>query len=251
MNAMRKHRARADQPEPVIHIDIVPRLPEPGRHRCDFADVFRQVRVQQHVGMGRQQFAGHGQLLVGTTERKARRYRITQPAAATPGTDQRLGFGASAGRRIGQPGRAQIHQDFATGHPHRPCQRSLEQGIDRMRMHRRKHQRAGRAVAQKFIAKRTGHTVRMGRIGKGHFGGENMPIKPVEQLFAVRRHAVHLRIMHMRIDKTGHDQPVQRFHRHPGKAAGQFGIGPARNHDALFDHQQPVRIMAYRTGNGR
>ncbi len=104
-------------------------------------------------------------------------------------------------------------------------------------------------MAQQFAAEGPGHFIGMGALGEGLFGGKNVALQPIEQLFAVAGDMVHLRIVNVGIDKARHNQPGQMFDRHLRKLRGQIGIGPARHDSAVFDHQQTIGLMLPRRAN--
>ena len=132
-----------------------------------------------------EQGAGDGELRVGRGEREARRYGIAQPSAPPPAADQRLALAACRRGRVAQPGGAKVHQRLARHDPQPARQRGLEQCVDGGAIDRREHERACRAVPQQFGQKGPRDGARMAVIGKGHFGGEDVPRQPVEQLLAV------------------------------------------------------------------
>ena len=64
MDAMGEDRARPDQAETVVDVEIVAGLGEALGDERDLARIFGQVGVHQHVGMGGDQLARIGELLV-------------------------------------------------------------------------------------------------------------------------------------------------------------------------------------------
>ena len=64
MHPMRKHRASRHQSEPVIGIEVVRRLGKPRRNRRDLGLVLRQMGMQQHPRMRRQQFSRCRELFI-------------------------------------------------------------------------------------------------------------------------------------------------------------------------------------------
>jgi hypothetical protein len=118
MDAMGEDRARPDQAEPVVDVEIVGGLREPARDEFDLARIFGEVGVHQHVGMGGDQRSGVGELLGAGGRHEARRHCIAEPAAAAPSRDQSLGVGAAGGDAVAQALRPKVHQHLARDDPH-------------------------------------------------------------------------------------------------------------------------------------
>ncbi len=244
VDAVREDRARADETEPVIGIEIVARAGETVEHGGAFPGVFGQMRVKQDVGVSCEQFAGQCQLLVGRGQRETGGDGVAQPALPAPFFDQHFGFGVRGFDGVLEAGGAQVHQHFAADDPHVARLGRFEQRVDRVGVDGCENQCAGRAVTQQFVTEVARNVTRMRGIGEGRFSGEDVPFQPVEELFAISRDAVHLRVVDMRIDEAGHDQAGQMFDRHIGEAGREIGIGAARDDDAVFDDQQTVGVVA-------
>ena len=64
--------------------------------------------------------------------------------------------------------------------------------------------RGGGAVFEQAIKKELGCCIRMCAIRKRDFGGKRVAIEPVKQLSAVACNHINLWVMHMRVDKSRH-----------------------------------------------
>ena len=73
-------------------------------------------------------------------------------------------------------------------------------------MHGTEYQRRRRTVPDKFIDEDRGNLARISLIRESHLPRECVSVKPVEQLFAVRRDRVNLRIVHVAVYEPRHDQ---------------------------------------------
>ena len=203
---MREHRPRPDQPEAVVHVEIVGGVGKAPGDGGDLAVVLGEVGVHQHVGMRGDQRARLGELRVGRGQHEARRHRIAEPAAPPPARDQRLGLGTAALGRVAQGRRAGVHQHLARNDPHVPRACRLEQRVDRLRMDGREHQRAGGAVAQQLVAEEAGDRIGVGAVREACLLREDVAVEPFQQLLAMGGDAVGLRVVDMGVDEAGNDR---------------------------------------------
>jgi len=82
----------------------------------------------------------------------------------------------------------------------------FEEGLDRGGMNRAVNRGRGGAITGKFIEKEAGNPLGMRRIAKSLFLNEGVGLQPIQQLCPVRGDNLCLRVMHMGVDKTRHDQ---------------------------------------------
>ena len=225
---MGEDRARPDQAEAVVDVEIIGGLRETAGDEGDLARILGEVGVHQHVGMRGDQRAGIGELLGAGGGREARRDGIAEAAAAAPPGDQGLGVGAAGGDGVAQALRPQVHQHLAGDDPHVARERGFEERVDRAGMDGGEDERAGRAVPEQLVEEEGGDLVGMAAVGEGLFGREDMAFEPLHELLAVRGDALDLRIMDMGIDEAGDDQAVQPFGRDVGEPVAEIGLGGRR-----------------------
>jgi hypothetical protein len=85
-----------------------------------------------------------------------------------------------------------------------------------------KNTRGGGAVFEQAIKKELGRHVGVRAICERDFGRKSVAIEPIEQLRAVARNHVDLRIMHMRVDESRHQNLAALIiYRHIGTELGQ------------------------------
>ena len=240
---MRKHRARSEQAEAVIDIEVGARLGEQLLHPRDLVEIFGQVRLHPEAGRFRIQAPDHRELLGAGGRREARRQRVAQPRLAVPALDEIAAVPLGARHVIAQVVRAvAIHQDLAAHHAQVAPLSFLEEGVDRLLVHGRIDRRRGGAVPQQRVEEQLGDAPPMLRIGEGALRREGVVVEPVEQLPAIGGDHVDLRIMHMGIDEARQDQLaaviVQRVLR--GARFQDVRRGPNRGDAAIDDLEAAV-----------
>ena len=111
-------------------------------------------------------------------------------------------------RGLEQAGRAvAIHDGVAGDHAGVAPMRGGKQGVGRTRMRGAISERGGGAVARQFIEEEFGVARGVGAVGEFLLLDEGVFLQPFEQLRAVGRDHLGLRIMDMRVDEARHDQP--------------------------------------------
>jgi len=89
------------------------------------------------------------------------RHCVAQAAAPVPSPYQFLALLVRRLGRVAKEFRAvAVHHDLATHDAHPSWLGSLEQRVDRFRMHRREHHRRGRPVAQELVEEKLGRLAR-------------------------------------------------------------------------------------------
>jgi len=72
-------------------------------------------------------------------------------------------------------------------------------------MHRREHQRRGSSVAQQLVEEHLRNLRGMGGVRETRLDRKGVALQPLQQLFAVGRDHIRLRIVDMAVDETGQD----------------------------------------------
>ena len=126
---------------------------------------------------------------------------------AVPPRDERRALvvallGGVADRR----GHVAVHEHLAGDEPHRVRVRRLEDRVHRRPVRRGEHHRGGRAVAQQLLHEEFGDLARVAGVPEPAFGGKRVALEPFEELRAVRRDDVGLRVMDVRVDEPRQDQ---------------------------------------------
>ena len=246
VDAVREDRAWRHQAMAGVDVEVVARAGEEFADAGDLVEVLAHVSVDQDVGMGGGDLAGHGQLGVGGGDGEARRDRIAQPSAAAPGADQAFRVGAAGLDGVGEAfGRVAVHQHLAGDQAHVARQGRFEKRVHRGLVDGSEDQGAGGPVAQQLVAEEGRGLVGVGAVGEGLFGGEGVAVQPVEQLRAPGGDDVGLRIVDVGVDEAGCDQLAGKgfdggvF----GESRGEVGIGAEGRDVAVLDDQQTVRMI--------
>ncbi len=250
---MREHRARSEQAETVIDVEIGARLGEQLLHPRDLVEILGEVGLHPEAGRLGIQAPDHRELLRAGGRREARRQRVAEPRLAVPALDEFAAVPLGARHVIAQIVRAvAVHQDLAADHAQIAPLGFLEEGVDRLLVHGRIDRGGGGAVAQQRVEEQPGDLAPMLRIGEGALRREGVVVEPVEQLPAVGGDDVDLRVMHMGVDEARQDQlaavVVQRVLR--GARFQDVRRGPTRGDAAIDDLQAAVIEIFPRAGSG-
>jgi len=88
MNIMRHHSARAVEPEPLVHPQVIGSPRKEARYVRNFLQIFIEMRLQEKPVMFAQQRLANFQHGLGSGKREARRNRVLQAAVAMEALDQ-------------------------------------------------------------------------------------------------------------------------------------------------------------------
>ena len=163
-----------------------------------------------------------------------------------PGLKQALRFVVTLLGGIGQRrGRVPVHHHLAGDHARAAALGLGEECFDRGRMGRAVDSCRGGAVAQKLVQKEAGDAGGVRRIGELLLFDEGVPVQPLEELRAVGRDHLGLRIVDVGIYQAGQDHAVRIVI--DGSAGRHFhqqlrGV-PDPSDAPVLDDQQTVGMM--------
>ena len=135
---------------------------------------------------------------------KTRRDGVAEAALMVPALNELPGLPVALLRRFTQIVRSvAVHHHFTGEQTHIQPQGFGKQRIDRFGMQGTKHQRGGGAVAQQLVDKELRDLCGILFITKLTLHRKGVGGQPLQQLLAEGANHLSLRIMHVRIDKTG------------------------------------------------
>ena len=198
--------ALAQQAEAVVDVQVTAAPREQLRDPGDLAAVLGHVAVHVSLGIFRGELTRLLQLGLARGRGKARRDGVAQPADALPTLDQRAAVRVAGLWRVEEDvRRIAIHQHLAGDHAQLAGSGGAKEGIDGLRMHRREHQRRGSSVAQQLVEEHLRNLRGMGGVRETRLDRKGVALQPLQQLFAVGRDHIRLRIVDMAVDETGQD----------------------------------------------
>ncbi|MNX80041.1 hypothetical protein D3C86_1116900 [compost metagenome] len=243
VDRMAVERAGAQQAVAVVHVQVAARIREQLGHPFHLVAVLGHVGLDEGVRMGARQFAAGGQLRLGGGRREARRDGVGQPALVVPLRDQVGGVPRAALGRVAQEfGAVAVHQHLARDHAQVAVLARAEQRVCRRGVHRAPDHRRGGAVAQQLVGEELGHGARVGGLAEAAFLGEGVGVEPVQQARRRRRDDVGLRIVHVGVDETRHEQLAAMVdHLGAGRdVARQVLVQPYGGNAAVRDEHQAI-----------
>ena len=206
MHAVRQHGASPDQSMMIVDVEVVLSLGKSSAVHS-ISRRFSEMCVCINTPGCSRHSVPAARVGQACCPGKARRDRIERTAAAVPARDQRLrvvvallGGVAQIFRRIA------VHQHLAGDDAHAAAFSLREQRIDGLGIHRAKHERRRRPVAQQLVAEHPRHRRGMRGILERHLGRVRVTVEPVQELLAIGGDHAGLHIVHVRVDESRGDQ---------------------------------------------
>ena len=179
VDAVRHQRVGFEQPVFVVGLPVLRAVRMQRTHQLDLACVLGKMRLHRQIALVRKPAEPCHQL-VRTRRRKARRQHRTDAGKPVAGVEPAQCFALALLRRFAVViGAAAVHIDLADIARNASALEFLHKNQRRVRVQRREHAHARRAVADEPFRKAAVVHARIVGIGKAGFGAERVGVEPV------------------------------------------------------------------------
>ena len=209
MDAMAEYRIRPDQTDALIDVEIVARLRIERFRQSDLGCVLAKVRLHMRIAKFARQSPRRFQLRRRRGDGETRRDGIAEAAPSVPFRQKRLAFIIAALWIVGQTGRRiAVHHDFAGDHAGVSALGLREKGLGRFGSYGAIDHRGRGAMPSQFIEKEAGDRGGVRGVRELLLLDESVFLQPLQKLRAVGGDDPGLRVMDMRVDESGQNQPT-------------------------------------------